>query len=795
LTQTDHDHDLMPFLSRLFWVPVLLVAGHVAVAQFILEGEVVDGETGTPLAAVSVHIDGTTRGTVTNTEGRFRLWNPSESAIVEFRHVAFEPERIGFEKAPAGAIRVSLQPMTYRMSVWEVTAEDPAVGIMREVIRRKGEWMGGLHSWSADAYTRFVARNDTGIVALSESAARAFWRREQGMREVVLANRSSDNLNPGGLLPAAAFVRDFYQDEIELAGYRFPGVTHPDALKYYDFRLLGVQKGEERRSIRIEVRPRSAITPLFRGTVLVVDSLYALEEVQLAPNEAFRFPIPVKSYRVSYTQQFREFSDRVWLPVDFRSEGEVEIAIPGLRFPAVRFDQVSRISDYAINGETPDSLYASRRVAVRAPDEVPVPDLSALVEIVPLTAEERRAYAVLDSTRELADAFRPRGLLARFVTVMSGSDRSERRSSSGRKRGATVTPRVWYNRVEAMHLGIGVGTGIGPVRASVEGGWSTELRRPDFAGRLSVSGSKRGWTANASHLRGAQTRLQSTYFGRPWAGLALLLGSDDYFDYYWRTASEAGLAYATRARTPLEVGLSFRSERHESLAGRGSYDLVGRRRPQRHNPAIRDGTFQSLTFRSGVGRERSPFWGTRRVALETEVGWGETVYGRYRAEVDWRFRTFHRRRPRSNTLDLRGVVGGTSGEVPPQRFHVVEGGLLAVHPFGTLRTLRGRPLEGEQFFAGFWEHDFRSVPFERIGLSGLADLGMGLVLHGAHAYTFVRGTTKGSLDFPVHVTGGVHHEVGISLTNVLGIPLRVDLTERLSRNRGFYVGVGVSRLL
>lgn len=785
----------MPYLSRLFWVPAILVVGHVALAQFILEGEVVDGETEAPLAAVSVHIDGTTRGTVTNAEGRFRLWVPSEPAIVEFRHVAFEPERLGIEKAPPGALRVSLQPMTYRMSVWEVTAEDPAVRIMREVIRRKGEWMGGLHSWRADAYTRFVARNDTGIVALSESAARAFWRREEGLREVVLANRASDNLNLGALLPAAAFVRDFYQDEIELVGYRFPGVTHPDALSYYDFRLLGVQEGEERRSMRIEVRPRSAITPLFRGTVLVVDSLYALEEVQLTPNEAFRFPIPIRSYRVSYTQQFREFSDGVWLPVDFRSEGEVDIAIPGLRFPAVRFDQVSRISDYVLNGETPDSLFASRRVAVRAPDAIPVSDLSALVEIVPLTAEERRAYAVIDSTMDPADAFRPRGLLARFVRVTSGSGGSDSRSSSGRKRGATVTPRVWYNRVEALHLGLSVGTGIGRLRGSVEGGWSTGLERPNFAGRMSVSGSRRGWKANASHLRGSQTRLQSSFYGRPWAGVALLLGSNDYFDYYWRTASEAGLGYATRTRFPLEVGLSVRTERHESLAGHGSYDLVGRRRPQRHNPAIREGTFQSLTFRSGMGRDRSPFWGTRRVALEAEVGWGETTYGRYVAEVDWRFRTFHRRRPRSNTLDLRGVVGGTSGEVPPQRFHVVEGGLLGAHPFGTLRAMRGRPLEGEVFFAGFWEHDFRSVPFERIGLSRLADLGMGLVLHGAHAYTFVKGTTKGSLDFPVRVTGGVHHEVGISLTNVFGIPLRVDLTERLSRNRSFLVGVGVSRLL
>ncbi len=446
------------------------------------------------------------------------------------------------------------------------------------------------------------------------------------------------------------------------------------------------------------------------------------------------------------------------------------------------------------DGETQDSLFAIRRVAVRAPDAIPVSALSARAAIVPLTAEERRAYGVIDSTMDRTDTFRPRGLLARCVGETSGAGRSDSRGSSGRRRHATVAPRVWYNRVEALHLGITVGTGIGRLRGSADGGWSTGLERPDFAGRVSISGSRRGWKANASHLRGSQTRLQSAYFGRPWAGVAFLLGSDDYFDYYWRTASEAGLGYATRTKNPLQVGLAFRSERHESLAGRGSYDIVGRRRPQRHNPAIREGSFRSLTFRSGVGREPSPFRGNRRASIEAEFGWGETTYARYVAEVEWRFRTFDHRRPRSNTLDLRAVVGAYSGEVPPQRFHVVEGGLLGVHPFGTLRALRGRPLEGEVFSAGFWEHDFGSVPFERIGLSRLADIGMGLVLHGAHAYTYIRGTTKGSLDFPPRVTGGVHHEIGISLTNVFGIPLRVDFTERLSRNRGFFVGVGVSRL-
>ena len=72
-----------------------------------------------------------------------------------------------------------------------------------------------------------------------------------------------------------------------------------------------------------------------------------------------------------------------------------------------------------------------------------------------------------------------------------------------------------------------------------------------------------------------------------------------------------------------------------------------------------------------------------------------------------------------------------------QRLGIVDGALGLYAPFGALRTLGGRPYEGERHAALFWEHNFRTLPFELAGLYGLARRGYSVLLFGGHARTWV----------------------------------------------------------
>ena len=112
--------------------------------------------------------------------------------------------------------------------------------------------------------------------------------------------------------------------------------------------------------------------------------------------------------------------------------------------------------------------------------------------------------------------------------------------------------------------------------------------------------------------------------------------------------------------------------------------------------------------------------------------------------------------------------------------------MLGLAPFGTLHTLGGhtlggRPLAGRQYVSGFWEHDFRSVPFELVGWGAAADAGLSLLVGGGHAAMDVGGETA------------QHHELTVGLSGGFVLPIRADVSVRLDAP-GVTVGLSVARI-
>lgn len=89
--------------------------------------------------------------------------------------------------------------------------------------------------------------------------------------------------------------------------------------------------------------------------------------------------------------------------------------------------------------------------------------------------------------------------------------------------------------------------------------------------------------------------------------------------------------------------------------------------------------------------------------------------------------------------------------------------------------------------------NFKTVPFEALGLHALVDRIMGIRLYGGHARTWLDADRVTDLAFTPNVPLGFHHELGLSLTNIVGSPVRLDVTYRLDEP-GFSVGIGLSSL-
>ena len=605
----------MAILAALWTVP----AAHAQ--PWLVRGTVIDAATGQPLPAATVQLAGTYRGTIANDEGEYSLKVQQLPATLKVSYIGYvSQDRV--LTTPEERIDFALTPVPFLFDPIVVTAETSAEGIMRQVIRRKQAWRPSLASYQAQAYTRRVLENEEGIVRIGELASEIYWEREQGLREVVKSRRVTQNLDSHeGYTSALEGFTNFYDDDIPFISHTLIGPTHPDALKHYRFRLIGQRYLDDKVVFDISVEPKNKLQAAFVGRVAVLDEDFALLEVELAPSRATTtsaIPLPlIEHMDFAYQQQFRGFAGGVWLPVDYRASMAIKIGMVGLHFPAIKYNVVTRLSDYQVNVDMPDSLYASEEV-LRVDSLAVAQDSSfaRLADKVPLSAREQAAYATIDSTMQFEQAFQPTGFLARFLVeeeteqvkeeTEQVKEETEEQAGSSRWLGQIgLKPALRYDRVGGAHLGLeGNRSLFGGLEAGGGAGYNVGLKRWSYRGRA-------GWQRTAGRVvleygREPVPRTPSDSYPLLLNSGQSLLGLDDYFDYYWNERLRARLHLSLPGQVGLAMG--FNHEAHSSLRETTAFSLLNRNWRPRPNPAIEEGRLRSVEAGLRMGRAVPAFW-------------------------------------------------------------------------------------------------------------------------------------------------------------------------------------------
>ena len=763
-------------------IALLCLACSPAPHAQILQGRVSDQTTNLPLPAATVQIAGTFQGTITNNDGIYTIAVDELPVDLVVRYIGFRTDTLtAYSLTP---LEFRLEPAALVMEQMVVTDEDPAVRIMRQVIERKQVWEKKLQTFEAQAYTRYTFSNDSGIVAISESAATAWWDHDRGLREKITGIRTTGNLPFEDALPAARTVLNLYNDDIEISGHTLAGVTHPEALDKYVFTLEGTRRVDDALVYDIAVEPKYRYTSGFSGSVSVMDGVFALMEARLRPGPAFLFPFPIQRYETAYLQQFSSYGGEVWLPVDLHSSTTVEISAGALfSLPPILIDMVSRFTDYQLNVALADSLFEDGD-QMQVDSSAVAADRSFQQEgsVVPLTPRERIAYASIDSTHSLEEAYAPKGLLGRMINRM---EEAEKRRSSAREAvsflsSLDITPHLWYNRVDAFYGGLEFDRKIGDMLGlHVHAGLNTGQR--GSAGALYKGGFHLGkdWFVKAGYLAENVSTYRSSTKGRLTNSMLMLLGREDYFDYYRREGVSVTVGHKMQWQSAT-ITATVLHEIHSSLTGNVSYDFLGKSPLQRPNRMIPEGKMQTVNLEFRIGKGSILPIGPQRYLLynmEISLPQSEYTFRRYYLSTGGRINTFLRRRFLPATLDFGLSVGLASGEgrtLPPQRSFIVEGGTPFFHWGGSLHTLRGLPYQGNGVVFGYWEHNFRTLPFELLGLNSMTRKGYNILIFGGHA--FVRGTHTGGKRWVRH------NEAGISLSGILGL-MRLNFAYHMEGKR------------
>ena len=853
---------ILSLLSVTFSLPV-----H---AQKSIHGIVTDAESGETLPVAHISVVGTRSGTVTNENGEYVLELATVPAVIRASYIGYTSVNKTVSGDSPDEVNIALSPSPVMLTAIVVSAEDKAVDIMREVIRRKQEWLKTLKTYRAEAYTRVLLQTDTTIVSIAESFSEINWELGKGPREKIKGKRQTSNIKASQNFAFARLTPNFYDDDIDVAGYKVIGPTHPDALKYYDFKLTGQRMIDSTVVYDIAVNPKGKLQPTFVGSISVLDKAFAMLRVDLKPHESLLYPPPIKKVEFNYKQQFSNFGIDYWLPVDIKTVGAIKIKLPGFNFPEMGFSQFTRFTGYEVNVASYDSLMKKKeeKIAVSIgskvsvttstdekisedsqvkeisetetaaettpeTDKKPVSDkelkesaeekriarqkrekavsdslfAAKQNEIIPFTEKEEQAYGTIDSTMTLEKAFKPGGLLGNLIKT--DDEKKKKENKPKRKKYVSkfipnLSPRARHNRVEGYSLGIAHKKTIKRHYSyELSGSYLTGTKDWAYGGRVQYKwGKNRNGTVAAEYNNGVDQRYLSESYPLYLNSIMTLSGQKDYFDYYRNEKQRISGEYRFK-KMKTTISTSINNEHHTSVGKTTDDNLFDRNNTQRENPSIEKGWLRSLELSALYGDTENIPWGIlgqKRARLTIEHSPGgllssDFTFTQIKTVVDWKFNTYLKRRLLPNTLDVRFVGGLSTGDLPVQKFGIIDGSMLAFTPFGVLKSLRNHPLEGEHYCALFWEHNLRTVPFELIGLRWLAQKGVGIILHGAAGRTWISQKRLSELElvYSPFYQDRWHSEIGLSVNAIFSY-LRVDITKRLDK-RGVYTGFGIVRFL
>ncbi len=649
----------MPYAIKAFlFIPLFLFITSSSFAQKVIEGTVRDAKTGETLPSANIVVMNEYRGTITNSNGMYSLTIPDSllPVTLQVRYIGFQSVEREISRNSARQQDFELAPSVSELGEIVVTDEDPGRRIMRQVIKRKQEWRAKLETYQADAYSRQNLSNDTSLVMITESASEIFWDKEQGHREVLKWRRQTANIDADQNFAGVSYLPNFYDDNVEIAGFDVVGVTHPDAFSYYDFELIEQLQMDGQPVYRIRVIPERDLQPLFRGEVFVLDEAFALLEVRLEPNSVVRFPPPVQDFNLSYSQQFSNYGGDFWLPVDARINGTIKIGMIGLQFPRLQLRQLANVSNYRVNVPLPDSLYEQDDIFTVDTTSTRQDSIARVfsVEPVPLSDEEQKAYKDIDSTQTLEEVLKPTGFLARFVEFTEDEDADTSGTSvSASGIPGQFSPGLRYNRVDELFAGLKYS--IDPfdgLDMSVNGGYSTGYDDWSYGAGATYDWSSRRIEYELGIVYQAETapRYQSQIISPGLSTVSNLLGAENYFDFYRHEGFEIKAGVRDR-QTDLSLQAAFTSADHSSLQTETAYDILGRDNSPRINPAIDEGNMNSISLLAGYNLNEDynfGITGRNRLAFEAEhssdaLG-SDFAFTRYAAHLDWSVPTFYQRR-------------------------------------------------------------------------------------------------------------------------------------------------------
>ncbi len=322
------------------WPLVGLVFLCVRAFAFNVHGTVYD-ENKTPLGYSNIYIKGTSNGTSANAEGQYSMSLAGGKYSIVFQHLGYRQFIQDINVQGDTELNVTLQVLQYEIRDVVINPnEDPANAVIRKAIERRKYFLNAVEDYSCDVYLKGMGRvtqtpdrifgikinkggshnspNGNGIVYLSESKSRLYYKKPGKFHEVIYSSKRSGSDSGYTFNSAQDFYFNFYESSIPIpvvSDRPFISPLSGSAFFYYNFHMLGAYTEGDKLVNKIQVTPKRKNDPCFTGTLSIIEDNWNIHSLQLYlfDNNGLRYIDTLK-----VTQYYIPVKNDLWLPTQQR---------------------------------------------------------------------------------------------------------------------------------------------------------------------------------------------------------------------------------------------------------------------------------------------------------------------------------------------------------------------------------------------------------------------------------------------------------------------------------------------
>jgi hypothetical protein len=762
------------FLSLLF--PVLLFA-----QLHKIHGYVFDDSTHQALPFATIRIEHSDIVTSSNKEGQFILDLSSDKDTIIVSFVGYCSRSLSLSGREDTLLRIGLHPALIQLPDYFVIAneEDPAMAIMREVIKRRDKNYDGLNNYEVTGYKRNILYSSNRIAMIDEQMVRQLYEHGSLSKDFILATHKTENIKNKSIpfstnvCASLFFTRNNFSIRMGKNDTRVIFPLADNAFQYYDFKLLNTKNSGKEISHTILVLPRSSVTPLIKGKIIIDDATFALIGADIETSEGWILPL-VKNFSMKIQQAYSNYHG-YWIPQ--YSEVELEGAVSALggliSFDHMKISETFSVNSCKVNGSIPDSIKkakqskfggyttdtlkaVSKLQRYRKTKQVPNPELQLFepskkppeltsqvmdsLRPLPLTQNEKTAFMELDSTKTLDKVITPNGALSGLASSSSDSTRSVFQTAwsamwhAGQlhnNRVEGIAPGVWFD-VDNMdmnyfyHAELSYATALKLVEWNIGGGYNFG---DDHLDRIEMS----LWN-------NIQPWQSSPYISKSINSLLLSITGVDYFNYLRSTGFAIGIhKYFT---DDLFAKITYSTEMERSVS---DHSILSLAQPNRQiNPEINEGNNNTLRLQFGFDpSSQSSFLNqllsqTRtRFVVTTEfskpVLGSDFNFQKYSFIGNIRLNSIYPTAMNAPYFFISVAGGVISGKYGIQHLMTPSTALSLYAPAGVLKGLRQYDLAGDKYIMMQLEHNWQNLPFSLLHSKKLEESGIQIITGGSIA--------------------------------------------------------------